>query len=76
MRIKLVVFLAALLAGSILNAQVAGRLSGSVVDQTGATVPGATVQVFLPGGADPVLSGTTNEAGLFSFIARSITSAT
>ncbi len=52
-----------------LNAQVAGRLSGSVVDQTGATIPGATVNIYVPGGKEPVLSGTTNEAGLFSFSA-------
>jgi protocatechuate 3,4-dioxygenase beta subunit len=56
-------------AVSGLNAQVAGRLSGSVVDQTGASVPGATVNIFVPGGKEPVLSGTTNEAGLFSFSA-------
>src|SRR6266536_3604258 len=62
-------FAAALFAAAALNAQVAGRLSGSVVDQTGASIPGATVNVYVPGGKEPVLSGTTNEAGLFSFIA-------
>ena len=51
------------------NAQVSGRLSGTVVDQTAAAVPGATVGVFVPGGKDPVLSGVTNEAGNFSFVA-------
>ena len=56
-------------AATGLYAQVAGRLSGSVVDQTGAAIPGAMVNVFVPGGKEPVLSGTTNEAGLFSFIA-------
>ena len=60
---------AAMFAAAALNAQVAGRLSGSVVDQTGASIPGATVNIFVPGGQEPVLSGTTNEAGLFSFIA-------
>jgi hypothetical protein len=63
------VFLAALFAVAGLNAQVAGRLSGSVVDQSGASIPGATVNVFVPGGKEPVLSGSTNEAGLFTFIA-------
>jgi hypothetical protein len=51
------------------NAQVAGRLSGSVVDQSGAAVPGATVGVYLRGGKEPLLSATTNAEGLFSFIA-------
>jgi hypothetical protein len=68
LRIVLCLF-AATFAGTGLNAQVAGRLSGSVVDQTGASIPGATVNIFVPGGKEPVLSGTTNEAGLFSFIA-------
>src|SRR5437762_2392557 len=61
--------LAALLAATSLFGQVAGRLSGSVVDQTGAAIPGATVNVYVPGGKEPLLSATTNEAGLFSFIA-------
>src|SRR5260370_28127055 len=68
LRIVLCLF-AALFAAAALNAQVAGRLSGRVVDQTGASIPGATVNIFVPGGKEPVLSGTTNEAGLFSFIA-------
>lgn len=51
------------------NAQVAGRLSGSVVDQTGASIPGATVNVYVRGGLEPVLSAKTNESGLFAFIA-------
>uniref|UniRef100_Q020V2 TonB-dependent transporter Oar-like beta-barrel domain-containing protein n=1 Tax=Solibacter usitatus (strain Ellin6076) TaxID=234267 RepID=Q020V2_SOLUE len=65
----LVVFLAALFAVTGLNAQVAGRLSGSIVDQTGAAIPGATVNLFIPGGKEPVVSGSANETGLFSFIA-------
>ncbi|MEO8370631.1 MAG: TonB-dependent receptor [Candidatus Solibacter sp.] len=64
-----VLFLTALFAAGTLSAQVAGRLSGSVVDPTGASIPGATVNVYVPGGKEPVLTGTTNEAGLFSFIA-------
>ncbi|MBZ5585805.1 MAG: TonB-dependent receptor [Acidobacteriia bacterium] len=57
------------LAASAIYAQVAGRLSGSVVDPSGAVIPGATVNVFIPGGREPVLTGSTNEAGLFLFIA-------
>jgi hypothetical protein len=52
-----------------LSAQVSGRLSGSVVDQSGAAVPDATVGVYIAGGQEPVLSGKTNADGLFSFIA-------
>lgn len=50
-------------------AQVAGRLSGSVVDQTGAAIPKATVNVYIPGGKEPVLTGRTTDAGLFILIA-------
>ena len=46
---------------------VAGRLTGSVVDSTGAVIPGATVNVYLAGGKDPVLTGQTNNAGIFLF---------
>ena len=49
--------------------QVAGRLAGSVMDASGAMVPGAQVKVMMPGGSEALLEGTTNSAGLFSFIA-------
>ncbi|MBZ5727529.1 MAG: TonB-dependent receptor [Acidobacteriia bacterium] len=55
------------LSAAALYGQVAGRLSGSVVDPTGASVPNAAVSVFLAGGKEPVLTGKTNEAGLFAF---------
>ena len=47
-------------------AQVAGRLSGSVVDSTGAAAPGAKVSVYLAGGAQPVLTAETTSEGLFA----------
>ena len=50
-----------------LSAQVTSRLTGSVIDPTGAVVPGATVEVFLPGGAKPLLTATTTGDGLFAF---------
>jgi hypothetical protein len=44
-------------------------LSGSVVDQSGAAIPKAVVNVYIPGGKEPVLTSRTNDAGLFLFIA-------
>ena len=54
------------LAG-LLGAQVASRLTGTVVDPTGLVVPAATVDLLLPGGAKPVLSTVTTAEGLFAF---------
>src|SRR5258708_31988502 len=56
----------ALVAGSCLT-QVTGRMSGSVTDASGAAIPKATVNLFLPGGAKPVLATVTTPEGLFSF---------
>src|SRR5215813_4516320 len=52
----------------LLQAQVAGRLSGVVVDPTGASIPDATVNVYVAGGKEPVLTGRTNESGVFAFV--------
>src|SRR5437867_8493956 len=54
-----------LLAGSV-SAQVTGRISGSVTDSSGAAVPGATVNLLLPGGSKPILTTVTTSEGLFS----------
>jgi hypothetical protein len=62
------ILLASSFAG-LSSAQVAARLSGSVVDPTGLAVPGATVDVLLPGGAKPMLTAVTTAEGIFSFIA-------
>lgn len=48
-------------------AQVAGRLSGTVTDQTGSVVPGATVSLSLEGGEAALAKATTNESGIFLF---------
>lgn len=50
-------------------AQVTGRVSGSVNDASGAAVPGAAVNLYLAGGAKPVLSTKTTHEGLFTFTA-------
>ena len=49
-------------------AQFSGRISGSVVDASGAAVPGATVNLYLAGGAKPLLSTTTSSDGLFNLL--------
>jgi hypothetical protein len=53
---------------SSLYAQANGRISGSVTDASGAPVPGATVELFLAGGASPLATVSTKEDGAF-FIA-------
>jgi hypothetical protein len=50
-----------------LQAQVASRLTGSVVDPSGSAVPGATVDLMLPGGVKPVQTTLTSSDGLFAF---------
>jgi hypothetical protein len=49
-------------------AQIASRLTGSVQDPSGAAVPAATVDVYLPGGAKPVVSMSTTAEGIFAFV--------
>lgn len=56
-----------LLLSAILVAQVAGRLTGSVVDATGASIPNAKVSLFLPGGSTAVLTTQTTADGNFDF---------
>lgn len=58
-----------MLAISALFAQVAGRLTGSVVDATGAVIPSAKVSLYLTGGATPIMSTQTTADGLFDFAA-------
>jgi Carboxypeptidase regulatory-like domain len=48
------------------SAQVSGRLSGSVVDRSGAPIMSAKVCLVLPGGTEPVLQTSTNVEGLFN----------
>src|SRR5215469_7275807 len=57
-----------LLWGIRAEAQLSGRLSGSVVDASGAAVPAATVNLYLPGGVKPLLSTTTSADGLYNLL--------
>jgi hypothetical protein len=50
---------------SSLFAQASGRLSGSVSDASGAAIAGATVELFLAGGANAVSKASTNAEGVF-----------
>lgn len=63
------IFVFILLIGASAYAQVAGRLTGTVTDPTGATVPNAKVSLLLPGGTTPVLSTETTSDGIFDFTA-------
>src|SRR3954447_8618188 len=47
-------------------AQVAGRISGSVIDASGAAVPNAKVDLYLSGGKTAVLSTTTTVDGNYT----------
>src|SRR5262245_56619436 len=49
--------------------QATSRLSGSVIDPSGLSVPGASVEIFLPGGSSPLLAANTTGEGLFAFTA-------
>src|SRR5947208_3173532 len=47
--------------------QSTGRLSGTVRDQSGATVADAIVSLYRPGMTEPAVQTTTTSAGLFEF---------
>lgn len=55
-----------LLGSGCLFAQTNGRLTGSVIDPTGAAVPKATVNLLLHGGKRALLSTLTNSEGWFT----------
>jgi hypothetical protein len=48
-------------------AQVNGRLTGTVVDPSGASIPNAQVSVFLGGGESAIFTVRTNAEGRFDF---------
>src|ERR1700722_12973530 len=48
--------------------QIDGRVTGSVVDISGAAVPGAEVDLLMVGGKKPLLTSKTSADGLYHFI--------
>jgi hypothetical protein len=61
------VFASLFLAASA-NAQMSGRIAGSVIDASGAAVGGADVELYLAGGQKPLLVSKTSAEGLYNFI--------
>ena len=58
------ILLASVFLGTCAHAQMSGRISGSVVDTSGAAVGGADVELFLAGGQKPLLVSKTSADGL------------
>ena len=52
-----------------MRAQNNGTLTGSVLDQSGAAVPDAPIELLLPGGSSPILRTRTGNDGSFSMAA-------
>lgn len=57
-----------LLVAGVLFAQNTGQITGSVLDASGAAIPGTEIQLFVPGGSAPVAVAQSNQEGLFQFI--------
>ncbi|HLH32172.1 MAG TPA: carboxypeptidase regulatory-like domain-containing protein, partial [Terriglobia bacterium] len=68
-KVALFVALSMLALAVPVSAQFSGRVSGVVVDPTGGVVPNAQVDLYLAGGAKPLLSTTTTGEGLYDFLA-------
>src|SRR5215831_8840103 len=65
---KCVLLLTVFLLAVPVSAQFSGRLSGTVMDVTGAVVPDAEVNLYLAGGSRALLSVKTTAEGLYTFI--------
>ena len=69
MKISSILAVSVVLAvGFSLQAQVTGRVTGTVVDASGAAVPGASVGLQLPGSGSDVYTTTTGATGDFSIL--------
>ncbi len=62
---SIALFLCALASTSLLFGQASGRISGTVTDATGSSIPGATVELYLTGGQTPFITGETGADGNF-----------
>src|SRR5690349_20981266 len=62
------IVLVSLLVAASANAQMSGRIAGSVIDASGAAVGGADVELYLAGGQKPLLVSKTSADGLYNFI--------
>ena len=56
------------LVAALLNAQVDGTVTGSVVDSSGAAIPDATVSLHLPGAAAVAFATKTTATGTFAIL--------
>jgi hypothetical protein len=74
MKIRLIGYTLVLAATAALNAQISTKITGSVVDSSGAAIPDASVKVALPGTTAAAYTTTTSTTG--SFILASISPAT
>jgi hypothetical protein len=68
MRLVCGILFAALFLAVSSNAQMSGRIAGSVIDASGAAVGGADVELCLAGGQKPLLVSRTSAEGLYHFI--------
>lgn len=64
---RALILTASVLVASVAYAQVAARVTGNVVDPSGAAVPNAAIGLQLPGGDTNLYSTTTTSEGGFSF---------
>lgn len=55
-----------LVMGIQVHAQVAGGVTGSVLDPLGEGIPSASVSLVMPGGTTPILTTATTNTGLFN----------
>src|SRR5262249_10277792 len=68
MRYACGVFLLLLGLNGPANAQLSGRVAGSVMDSSGAAIAGAEVGLYLAGGQKPLLATQTAADGSYNFV--------